>query len=194
MLCYGTTCSVNSNVCKLYILCTAVTETLILPKGVCTNVTISTTPPSKLNNNLHGKRTWNSYIEADATMVIDCDDIDILMIVLMYKPTISFREYYLLILKWRSLLTQILLPYGLQTVWENESVTIYQYFDDASLLVPEKIDVQINDEFQNILKLVSPNKLTVNMVKTKESFHRPNPRKYVPPDPMPVTEEVIFVK
>ena len=72
-----------------------------------------------------------------------------------------------------------------------------KYADDASLLVPEKTDVQINDEFQNVLKWASQNKLTVNMAKTKEIpivFHKPNPWNYVPPNPISGIEQVLFVK
>ena len=35
--------------------------------------------------------------------------------------------------------------------------------DDATLLVPEKTDVQIQDEFNSITKWSADNKLTINL-------------------------------
>ena len=52
----------------------------------------------------------------------------------------------------------------------SESIMIVKYADDASLLVPEKIDVQINDEFDKIAAWDSENKLGINMAKTKEDL------------------------
>ena len=49
-----------------------------------------------------------------------------------------------------------------------------KYADDATLLVPEKTDVQIQDELISIRKLAAYNKLTINLSKTGElKFHRP---------------------
>ena len=57
-----------------------------------------------------------------------------------------------------------------------------KYADDTTLLVPEKTDIQIQDEFNSITKWAADNKLTINLSKTKEViFHRPNPRNYIPP-------------
>ena len=62
-----------------------------------------------------------------------------------------------------------------------KSKHLTKYADDASLLVLENTDAQINDEFQNVLKWASQYKLTVNIAKTKEIvFHKLNPRNYVP--------------
>ena len=70
-----------------------------------------------------------------------------------------------------------------------------KYADDATLLVPEKTDVQIHEEFNNITKWAADNKLTVNMSKTKELiFHRPNPRNYLPSAEMIEIERVTFTK
>ena len=43
-----------------------------------------------------------------------------------------------------------------------------KYADDATLLVPEKTDVQIQDEFNSITKWAADNKLTINLSKTRE--------------------------
>ena len=49
--------------------------------------------------------------------------------------------------------------------------------DDVSLLVPEKCEIDINLEFQNVLSWAKNNKLMIYMAKTKELIlHRPNPR------------------
>ena len=54
---------------------------------------------------------------------------------------------------------------------------ITKYADDASVLVPENKDVDLADEFKNVLKWAELNKLKINMSKTKELvFHRPNPK------------------
>ena len=37
-----------------------------------------------------------------------------------------------------------------------------KYADDATLLVPEKTDVQIQDEFNSITKWAADNKLKIN--------------------------------
>ena len=67
--------------------------------------------------------------------------------------------------------------------------------DDASLLVPEQTDVEINEELNHVLKWAVDNKLTVNMAKTKELvFHRPNPTNIVPPTIMQEIERVLCAK
>ena len=44
---------------------------------------------------------------------------------------------------------------------------------DATLLVAQKIDVQIQDEFNSVTNWASVNKLTINVSKTLELvFHR----------------------
>ena len=54
--------------------------------------------------------------------------------------------------------------------------------EDVSLLVPEKTDVEMSEEFSNLIKWTADNKLTVNLAKMKEIvFHWPNPRNYLPP-------------
>ena len=42
-----------------------------------------------------------------------------------------------------------------------------KYADDASLLVPEQTDVEINEEFNHVIKWAVDNKLTVNMAEQK---------------------------
>ena len=50
---------------------------------------------------------------------------------------------------------------------------ITKYVDDSSLLVPEKYDVDLSEELQNVLKWAEPNKMQGNMAETKEIvFHR----------------------
>ena len=43
-----------------------------------------------------------------------------------------------------------------------------KYADDATLLAPEKTDVQIQDESNSITKWAADNKLTINLSKTRE--------------------------
>ena len=60
-----------------------------------------------------------------------------------------------------------------------ESNKTVKYADDASLLVSEMTDVQINYEFDKVVVWASANKLGINMAKTKEIvFHRPHPKIY----------------
>ena len=60
--------------------------------------------------------------------------------------------------------------------------SLTKYAGDVLLLVPQKNDVEMTDEFSNIIHWSADNKLTVNLAKTKEIvFHRPNPRNYLPP-------------
>ena len=69
------------------------------------------------------------------------------------------------------------------------------YADDATLLIPEKTDVQIQDEFNSIAKWAADNKLTINLSKTRELiFHRPNPRNYITPTEINGIERVSVVK
>ena len=62
-------------------------------------------------------------------------------------------------------------------------------------MVPEKCDVDMLDEFQNVLDWAVANKLTINMCKTKELlFHRPNARNYLAPSELPGIERVLCAK
>ena len=77
----------------------------------------------------------------------------------------------------------------LKPIWSTNYVT--KYADDASLLVPEKCDIDIMLEIQNVFKWATNNNLTINMAKTKELiFHRPNARNYL----LPAIERVIYAK
>ena len=61
----------------------------------------------------------------------------------------------------------------------GDSNRIVRYADVASLLVPERTDVQINVEFYKVAAWASENKLVINMAKTKEIvFHRHRPKIY----------------
>ena len=50
--------------------------------------------------------------------------------------------------------------------------SLTKYVDDASLLVPEKTDVEMSEEFNNIIKWSADNKLTVNQAKMKEIVYK----------------------
>ena len=77
----------------------------------------------------------------------------------------------------------------------GESNKIVKYADDASLLVPEKTDVQINYEFDNVVAWASENKLRIKMAKTKEIvFHKPHPKNLLPPTTLPGIERVLSAK
>ena len=43
---------------------------------------------------------------------------------------------------------------------------LFQYADDTNLLVPEKNDVRLSAEFENILQWAADNLMTVNINKT----------------------------
>lgn len=58
---------------------------------------------------------------------------------------------------------------------------LFKYAGDTNLLVPEKTDVEISVEFDNILKWANANYMIVNATKTKEIvFHRPSARSSLP--------------
>ncbi len=60
-----------------------------------------------------------------------------------------------------------------------------KYADDTNLLVPEKTDIDIKEEFYNIIQLTVSNKLTINKSKTKQIvFRRPSVRLSILPDPI----------
>ena len=72
---------------------------------------------------------------------------------------------------------------------------VTKYADDASLLIPEKCDIDSTLEFQNMLKWAINNKFTINMARTKELvFHRPNARNYLPSVALPGIDRVICAK
>ena len=63
---------------------------------------------------------------------------------------------------------------------------ITKYADDCSLMVLEKCDVDMLDEFQHVMNWAVAMKLTINMCKTKElAFHRQNARNYLAPSELP---------
>ena len=72
---------------------------------------------------------------------------------------------------------------------------ITKYADDCILMVHEKCDVDMLDEFQLVLNLTVANKLTINMCKTKELvFHRPNARNYFAPSELSGIERILCAK
>ena len=57
-----------------------------------------------------------------------------------------------------------------------------KYADDKTLLIPEKTDICLEDEFDHIMFWSAQNKLKLNLAKTKEMvFHRPSPYHFVDP-------------
>ena len=71
---------------------------------------------------------------------------------------------------------------------------VTKYADDASLLVPEKSDIDVTLKFQNVLKWAINNKLIIDMAKTTELvFHRPNARNNLPPVVLPGIERELSV-
>ena len=71
---------------------------------------------------------------------------------------------------------------------------LFKYADDTNLLVPEITDVDINDEFNNVLKWAADNRMTVNLSKTKEIvFHGPSAR-YSLPSLITGIEQVVSAK
>jgi len=72
---------------------------------------------------------------------------------------------------------------------------LFKYADDTTLVVPQFTDVSLEDEFKNIETWANTNKMIINKAKTKELvFHRPDPRLYVPPDPISDVERVTCIK
>ena len=69
------------------------------------------------------------------------------------------------------------------------------YNKQQPLLVPERTDVDMPEEFSHIMKRSSDNKLVVNLAKTKEIvFHRPNPNNYLSPKELEGVERVEVAK
>ena len=72
---------------------------------------------------------------------------------------------------------------------------LFKYADDTTLLVPEKTDASLEDEFRSLKRWAESNKMILNLFKTKEIvFHRPDPRLYFPPVPLSDVERVKSVK
>lgn len=72
---------------------------------------------------------------------------------------------------------------------------LLKYADDTNLLVPEHTDISLADEFDNVKKWASENKMVINYGKTKEIvFRRPNPRHSINPDPIACIEQVCEAK
>jgi hypothetical protein len=72
---------------------------------------------------------------------------------------------------------------------------LFKYADDKSLMVPEKSDITLEEEFKHILHWSAQNKLTVNLTKTKEMiFHRPGPCHFVIPSSLDNVERVTCFK
>jgi hypothetical protein len=70
-----------------------------------------------------------------------------------------------------------------------------KYADDGTLMVPEKTDICLEDEFQHILLWSSQNKLNLNFDKTKEMvFHRPSFHHFVEPSLLDNIERVTSFK
>ncbi len=68
---------------------------------------------------------------------------------------------------------------------------LFKYADDTTLLVPEKTDASLEDEFRSLKRWAEDNKMILNLLKTKEIvFHRPDPRLYFPPVPLSDVERV----
>lgn len=56
---------------------------------------------------------------------------------------------------------------------------LFKFADDTNLLVPEKSDITMKEEFENVLDWARRNKMIINFSKTKEIvFHRPHPSKF----------------
>lgn len=71
----------------------------------------------------------------------------------------------------------------------------FKYADDTNLLVPEKSDVSLTLEFDNLKIWAKNNKLPINFSKTKELvFHRPSPRQLLQPPPLDSVERLSVAK
>lgn len=69
---------------------------------------------------------------------------------------------------------------------------IFKFADDTNLLVSERSDISMKDEFTNIQDWACRNKMVINLSKTKEIvFHRPHPGKF---SLLPSIEEVEIVR
>ena len=64
---------------------------------------------------------------------------------------------------------------------------LFKHADDTTLISPEYTDIELHEEFDNIQKWATNNKMLINLDKTKELvFHRPNSRCFVLPPPVAV--------
>ena len=62
-------------------------------------------------------------------------------------------------------------------------------------MVPDNYDVDLSEEFRNVLKWDEHSKMQVNMAKTKEIVvHRPNARNVLFPSELPGIERVLCAK
>lgn len=69
---------------------------------------------------------------------------------------------------------------------------IFKFADDTNLLVPEKSDTTMIEEFENVKHWARCNKMTINILKTKEIvFHRPHPGKF---SILPTFENIAMVR
>jgi hypothetical protein len=67
----------------------------------------------------------------------------------------------------------------------------FKYADHANVLVSEITNVCLADEFENVKKWASYNKMIISLNKTKEIvFLRPNPRHCLHPDPLAYIDQV----
>ena len=77
----------------------------------------------------------------------------------------------------------------------SELNVLCKYADDTDLIVPEKSDVSLEDEFANVCSWAKHNKMIINWSKTKELvFHKPNPRLSITPKSIPGIEQVLSAK
>jgi len=55
---------------------------------------------------------------------------------------------------------------------------LFNYADDATLIVPENTDVSVTEKFEHINSWATVNKMILNLLKTKEIvFRRPGPKR-----------------
>jgi hypothetical protein len=65
--------------------------------------------------------------------------------------------------------------------------------DDKSILVPEKTDICLEDEFEHKMYWSAQNNFKLILAKTKETvFHQPSPYNFVDPPLLDNIEEVIL--
>ena len=79
---------------------------------------------------------------------------------------------------------------GLKPIGSTNHIT--KYADDASLLVPEQNDADLESMVHIVSKWAKDNKLLINIAKTKELvFHWPNARNCLQPAELPGIESVV---
>ena len=85
----------------------------------------------------------------------------------------------------------LFIMFAFDLVTLDELNYLIKYADDVTLLNPENATVSLETEIANIMEWARKNKMTVNMVKTKEMiFHRPNPKLIVFPNQLDCIERV----